>query len=109
MLLDLRRGFRVLCAHVAVVGSAGCQRDDAAAGRSRSSQAWPGVARAMTEAAKIGAECWMHQKVDAMSSTQQHDICPHGKAARLTATTTNTPHHDSITAVQISASTNTHY
>jgi hypothetical protein len=37
MLLDLRGGFRVLCAHVAAVRGAGCQRDDAAAGRSRSS------------------------------------------------------------------------
>jgi hypothetical protein len=36
MLLDLRGGLRVLCAHVAAVGGAGCQRDDAAARRSRS-------------------------------------------------------------------------
>lgn len=62
MLLDLRGGFRVLCAHVAAVGGAGCQRDDAAAGRSRSSQPWPSVTHAMTNAATIDAECWMRSR-----------------------------------------------
>jgi hypothetical protein len=38
MLLDLRRGLRVFCAHGCVGGAAGYVRDDAAAGRSRSSR-----------------------------------------------------------------------
>lgn len=35
-------------------------------------QPWPSAADATPHAATIDAECWMHQKVDAMSSTQQH-------------------------------------
>lgn len=34
-------------------------------------QAWPRAAHATPDAAAIGAECWIHQKVDAMSRTQQ--------------------------------------
>lgn len=63
MLLDLRGGFRVLGAHVAAVGGAGWQRDDAAARRSRSSRLGRALRCARTEGAAIGAECWIHQKV----------------------------------------------
>lgn len=70
MLLNLRRGFRVLSAHVAAVGGAGCQRRDAAAGRSRSS------ALAEREARYDEYSSDLHGMLDApesgrMSSTQQ--------------------------------------
>ena len=37
-------------------------------------QPWPSAAGATTHAARIAAECWMHQKVDAMSSTRQRHL-----------------------------------
>jgi hypothetical protein len=37
-------------------------------------QPWPSAAGATTYAARIAAECWMHQKVDAMSGIRQRHL-----------------------------------
>ena len=49
-------------------------------------QPWPSAAGATTHAARIAAECWMHQKVDAMSSTRQRHLSspPGGLAGHCT-------------------------